>query len=88
MPRRKANSRPQLFLVIDDLALELGDHPIHVPIPDEVLDGGDEELRKFTFEVLERFMTLPYFTWTHKPTSVVIDGFMMRHIYVYPSFST
>jgi hypothetical protein len=78
-----------MFLVIDDLALELFDHPIFVPIPPNVLKGpGDAALRKFTLKVLNALMKLPFYTWTHHPRNVVIDGFYVRHSSVYPSFST
>lgn len=84
-----AMTRSGKLLVIDDLALELPDHPIHIPIPAQVLQSrGDAEMRKFTLGVLKTLMKLPYFTWTHKADGIVIDGFTVRHNKVYPSFST
>jgi hypothetical protein len=77
-----------MFLVIDDLALELPDNPMYIPIPAKVIKSGDAGMRKFTLSVYRNLMKLPYFTWTHDPSQLVIDGFMVRHKKVYPSIST
>jgi len=80
-------------LVVDDLAFELPQHPIYVPIPQNVLAGEgyasiDEALARFTLRVYKDFMKLPYFTWFHDARNIVIDGFSVRHDKIYPSIST
>jgi hypothetical protein len=78
-----------MYLVIDDLSIQLVENPIHIPIPMDLLMTKDDRLlKKFTLEVLKDLMKLPYFTWTHSVDDVVIDGFTVRHSRVYPSFST
>jgi hypothetical protein len=77
-----------MFLVIDDLCSELQDHPIHVPIPAQVLNRGDAEMRNFTLNVFRALMKLPFFTWTHSPDAIVIDGFSVRHKNIDPSISS
>jgi hypothetical protein len=79
-----------MFMVFDDLALELGDNPIIIPIPPHVLEGGDtdKKMRAFTTFALKHLMRLPFFTWTHHIKDVIIDGFMVRQNKIYPEFST
>lgn len=77
-----------MFLVIDDLALELREHPIDVPIPANVLSDGEDVLRKWTKRVYKRLMKLPYYKWTHNVNNIIIDGFIVRHKKIYPSIST
>jgi hypothetical protein len=83
---------PRYYLIIDDLAMELStEHPIHVPIPDDVLkslDSSDLEMRKFTKKVLISLMKLPYYKWYHDIGDVIIGGFTIRQHNIYPSFST
>lgn len=74
------------FLVVDDLALELHEHPIHVPIPKSV--KTEKQMREFTKKVYADFMKLPYFSWYHGIGDVVVDGFTVRHHLVYPGIST
>ncbi len=83
-----ASVRPaDLFLVLDDLAMELPGHPIHVPIPPAAL-ADEAALKSFTMQVLRDLMRLPYFQWTQPVENVVVDGFSLLHKNVYPSFST
>jgi hypothetical protein len=79
-----------MFLVLDDLAPELRDHPIHVPIPEHV-PRTEQGMKKFTLSVFRDFMKLKHFRWTHHPNNIVVDGadgFMVRHNLVFPSLST
>lgn len=78
-----------MYLVVDDLAIELKQYPIHIPIPNTILENNDDELlRMFTIDVIKNLMSLNYFTWTHHIEDVIIDSFDVRHDKIYPSFST
>ncbi len=82
-----AHRRPaSRMLVLDDLALELHQHPIHVPIPDHV--KSEEELKKFAISVYNDFMQLGYFSWYHAINEITINSFTVRSNCVYPNIST
>ena len=73
MPPASITKHPQLFLVLDDLALELHDHPIHVPIP-ATLPRTDAAMKRFTLQVYRDFMRLKHFSWTHGIADVIVDS--------------
>lgn len=77
-----------MYLVVDDIAFELIDHPIYVPIPPKILEEKDEALVRFTHRVYKDFMKLPYFTWYHTSKDIKVDGFSVRHDKIYPLIST
>ena len=74
------------YLVIDDLALELHDHPIYVPIPNNL--KTEKQLDKFVINVLKKLMKLDFYNWYHKINDVVINGYYTRNNNIYPEFST
>ena len=49
------------YLVIDDLAFELHEHPIYVPIPGNI--KTEKEMNKFTKKVLTKLMKLDFYKW-------------------------
>lgn len=79
--------QPQKYLVIDDLALELQERPIFVPIPDAALKD-DKSMTKFTLSTLKQLMKLSMWTWFHRLEDVTINGYMVRMHNIYPNFST
>lgn len=74
------------YLVIDDLAFELHEHPIYVPIPDNIKE--DILLNKFVINVLKKLMKLDFYNWYHEIDDVIIDGYYTRNNNIYPEFST
>ena len=74
------------YLVIDDLAIELHEHPIYVPIPNEIIT--EKELNKYVIKILKKLMKLDFYNWYHKINDVVINGYYTRNNNIYPEFST
>lgn len=77
----------QKFLVIDDLAIELHEKPVYIPIPEEVFLSEDM-LKEFTMKTYVALMTLPYWKWYHSPEDIAIGGFYTRNNCIYPEIST
>ena len=73
-------------MVLDDLAFELHDHPIFVPIPESI--QTTKQMDKFVVKTYAAFMKLDCFDWYHRASDIVVDGYTVRHKYVYPSIST
>jgi hypothetical protein len=82
---RPAKPSAERWLVLDDLAMELHQRPVYVPIPATV--RTEEDMEKFTRKVFKDFMRLPYYNWYHSMSDVVIDGFMTRGTLVFPDIS-
>lgn len=74
------------YLVIDDLAFELHEHPIYIPIPSNI--KTEKEMNKFTKKVLTKLMKLDFYRWYHNIKDIIIDGYYVRNNNVYPNFST
>ena len=74
------------YLVIDDLAFELHEHPIYVPIPKTI--KTEKQMDKFTIKVLKKLMKLDFYKWYHNVKDIVIDGYYTRNNKIYPNFST
>ena len=64
------------YLVIDDLAFELHEYPIYVPIPKTI--KTEKQMNKFTINVLKKLMKLDFYKWYHNIKDVVIDGYYTR----------
>ena len=74
------------YLVIDDLAIELHEHPIYIPIP--ITCKTEKQMNSFTMKVLTKLMKLDFYKWYHTRKDIVIDGYYTRNNNVYPNFST
>ena len=58
------------YLVVDDLAFELHEHPIYIPIPNNIKE--EKQLNKFVMKVLKKLMKLDFYKWYHKINDVKI----------------
>ena len=74
------------YLVVDDLAFELHEHPIYIPIPNNIKE--EKQLNKFVMKVLKKLMKLDFYNWYHKINDIKIDGYYTRNNNIYPEFST
>jgi hypothetical protein len=85
----RPRSYPRKYLVIDDLAVELHERPIYVPIPEDILKQEDiGALKRFTRSVLKKLMKLDFYTWYHSIGDVVVESFFVRNNNMYPVIST
>lgn len=74
------------YLVIDDLAIELHEHPIYVPVPNNI--KTENQMNKFVIKILKKLMKLNFYNWYHNITDIKIDGYYVRNKNIYPEFST
>ena len=74
------------LLVLDDLAFELHEHPIFVPIPESIRTTA--QMNKFVITTYTEFMKLKCFKWYHKSEDIVVNDYMVRNNYIYPWIST